>query len=101
MKFGETCCNPDKSFTFNFDSIHEGRCPTGVYCVWEGNAQVCFTMNSIKEGSSEFILNTVSGLLSDTTIHSLRFELLKLDPYPHVEKEYLPEVYTASVLISD
>lgn len=101
MKFGETYCNPENRFTLTFDSIHEGRCPTGVFCVWEGNAQVFFTLNSKNEGTSEFILNTAGGLLTDTTIHSLRFELLNLDPYPHVDVEYPQEVYTASVLISE
>lgn len=101
MNFGELYCNPEQRITLSFNSFHEGRCPIGVYCIWEGNAQVQFTMESRKEGSSEFILNTVSGSLTDTTIQSLHFELLKLDPYPHVDAEYPQEVYTATVFISD
>jgi hypothetical protein len=101
MKYGELYCNPEHRITLSFDSFHEGRCPIGVYCIWGGLAQVGFSLESKKEGNTEFILNTGDGIQTDTTIHGLRFELIALDPYPKAEVEYPQEVYTATVLISE
>ena len=101
LKFGEVYCNPDHRFRLSIDSIQDGRCPIGVYCIWEGNARVYLNLEEKKEGNSKFILNTVSGLLTDTTIHGLRYELVGLDPYPDIEIDYPQEVYIATVLISE
>ena len=102
MKFGEVYCNPEYRITIAFDSLYgDGRCPTGVWCVWEGNAQVHFALNDKKEGASEFVLNTFDNFLTDTVIHGLRYELVGLDPYPDIEVDYPQEVYIATVLISE
>jgi len=101
MKFGEVYCNGAERIRIAFDSLYgDGRCPIGVYCVWEGNARVHFTLEDKKEGTSEFILNTSGGLLTDTTIHGIVYELINLDPYPIVDVDYKQEVYTATMLIS-
>ena len=99
MKFGETYCNPEHRVRLNIDSIQDGRCPIGVYCIWEGNARVYLNLEEKKEGNSKFILNTVSGFLNDTTIHGIRYELIGLDPYPDINLDYPQEVYTATMLI--
>ena len=101
MKFGEVYCNSDHRLSLTFESFHEGRCPIGVYCVWEGNARVTFSLEEKKEGNSKFILNTVSGELTDTVIHGIRYELIGLVPYPDINFDYPQEVYTATMLISD
>ena len=101
MKFGEAYCNPDHKISLTFESFGDGRCPTGVVCVWEGNARVTFSLEDKKEGSSEFVLNTFDGFLTDTTIHGLRYELIGLEPYPDIDEDYPKEVYTAMVLISE
>jgi hypothetical protein len=101
MKFGETYCNPEHRFRLNIDSIQDGRCPIGVYCIWEGNARVYLNLEEKKEGNSKFFLNTVNGFLHDTTIHGIRFELIGLDPYPDIDFDYPQEVYVATMLISE
>jgi hypothetical protein len=101
MIFGETYCNPEHRIRLTFDSFGDGRCPTGVYCVWEGNAKVTFSLEDKKEGSTEFTLNTFNGFLTDTTIHGIRYELIGLDPYPDIDFDYPQEVYVATMLISE
>lgn len=102
LSFGTTYCCPDNRFRLTFDSLYgDGRCPIGMYCIWEGNARVHFTLEDKKDGTSEFILNTFSGELTDTTIHGVRIELLNLEPYPAVDVDYKPSDYTAIVHISD
>jgi hypothetical protein len=101
MRFGEVYCNPDYKIGLSFESFIEGRCPAGVICVWEGNAQLTFDLEDKNEGFSEFVLNTYDGFLSDTVIHGLRYELIDLEPYPDIDVDYPQEQYTATVLISD
>ncbi len=101
MKFGEVYCNPDSRISLTFESFQDGRCPTGVVCVWEGNAQVTFSLEDKKEGNSEFVLNTNDVFRTDTTINGLRFELIGLEPYPDIDEDYPEGVYTATVLISE
>ena len=102
MSFEEAYCNPENRFVLTFDSLYgDGRCPIGLYCIWEGNARVHFTLEDKKEGISEFTLNTFSGFLTDTTIHGIRFRLIDLEPYPIVDVDYKQEVYTAIMLISE
>ena len=101
MSFGETYCNPEYRITLTFESFQEGRCPIGVVCVWAGLARVTFSLEDKKEGHTEFVLNTGDGILTDTTIHGLRYELLGLEPYPHIDGDYPDGVYTATVRISE
>ncbi len=101
MKSGELYCQPDHRILLSFDSIGEGRCPQGVYCVWEGNARVIFNLEHKKEGASEFTLNTFNGFLTDTSMHGIRIELIDLDPYPVIDVDFSLDSYSATVLISD
>lgn len=102
ISYGTTYCCPDSRIRLTFDSLYgDGRCPIGLYCIWEGNARVHFTLEDKKDGTSEFILNTFSGELTDTTIHGVRIELINLEPYPVVDVDYQPKHYTAIVHISD
>ena len=101
MKFGEEYCNPENRIRLTFTSFEEGRCPIGVYCVWEGYARVTFSLEDKKEGHSEFVLHTLGAHEADTTIHGLRIELLGLDPYPVVDVEYPQSSYTATISISE
>ncbi len=101
MKFGEEYCNPENRIRLTFTAFEEGRCPIGVYCVWEGYARVTFSLDEKKEGRSEFVLHTLGALENDTTIMGLRYELIGLAPYPVIDVEYPQNSYTATVLISD
>ncbi len=102
LRFGEVYCNADHRISLTFDSLYgDGRCPIGMYCLWEGNALLHLALEDKKEGASEFILNTFDNFLTDTTIHGIRYELIDLEPYPIVDVEYPQEAYTAIVLISD
>ncbi len=82
MRVAETVHVSGESLTVRFDAVPEdSRCPTGVQCVWAGNARVAVTLAKTGQPSASLSLNTNleprSGSYLDYTI-----ELLGLAPYP-------------------
>ena len=84
-----------------FDSLaHDSRCPTGATCVWEGNAEIGF---SVYQDSllHAFALNTHPNFRTDTTLAAgLSIAVLDLMPYPHVDSTYKAEQYTVQIYVS-
>ena len=59
--------------------VHDSRCPTGVTCIWEGNAEVTYT--------------------PDTTLADLTVALLDLMPYPHGDSTYQAEQFLVRIFV--
>ncbi len=69
--------------TIKFHSVlSDSRCPIGLICFWEGNAEVQFSYINNEGNGSDFILNTHSGFRTDTLINGYRIKLVKVLPYP-------------------
>lgn len=101
LKYSTTYCNPEYEIRLGFDSIVESRCPTGVICFWEGNASVKLLIKQEGESDTSFILNTYGGYLNDTLVNGIRYELINLLPYPHIDRDYSLDDYTLQVYITD
>jgi hypothetical protein len=101
LRYMELYCNSEHEFRLSFDSLGNGRCPIGAYCIWEGNAHVDFIIK--QEGRSEqtFTLNTHTNFLIDTVVNGIRFELIDMLPYPEVDKDYSLDDYLLHILVSD
>ncbi len=101
LRYRELYCNSEHEFRLSFDSLGDGRCPIGAYCIWEGNAQVDFILK--QEGRSEqiFTLNTHNNFLNDTVVNGIRFELIDMLPYPVVDTDYQLDDYILHILVSD
>ena len=101
LSYRELYCNSEHEFRLSFDSLGDGRCPIGAYCIWEGNAHVDFIIK--QEGRSEqiFTLNTFAGFLTDTTVNGIRFELIDMLPYPVVDKDYQLDDNILQILVSN
>ena len=83
-----------------FDSlIHDSRCPTGVTCLWEGNAEVAFAL-SLDDQQHAFALNTHPTYATDTTLADLTVALLDLMPYPHGDSTYQAEVFSVRIFVA-
>jgi hypothetical protein len=78
---------------------NDSRCPTGVYCFWEGNATARFRYQSYNSNPVIFSLNTHKAFGSDTIIDKLKFTLIGLTPYPNAQHLIKPTDYTAKILI--
>ncbi len=82
-----------------FDAlVHDSRCPTGVACIWEGNAEVTFALS--QDGRQHaFALNTHPTYTTDTTLADLSIALLDLMPYPHADSTYRAEQFSVRIFV--
>lgn len=82
-----------------FDAlVHDSRCPTGVACIWEGNAEVTFAL--YHEGRQHvFALNTHPTYTTDTTLADLSIVLVDLMPYPHGDSTYRAEQFSVRIFV--
>lgn len=82
-----------------FDSLaHDSRCPTGASCVWEGNAEVGFSLYQ-DDVRHAFALNTHPRFQTDTTLAARSISLLDLTPYPHIDSTYKAEQYAVRIFV--
>jgi hypothetical protein len=79
--------------------LNDSRCPNGVQCIWQGNAEARFKF--IKSGDAPvfFNLNTYLGFTNDTIIGGYKFTLKSINPYPDIDHIILPGEYKAEILI--
>jgi len=80
--------------TLRFEAVTEdSRCPTGVDCVWEGEATVQISLYS-GEGATQAKTLTLPGMRHDAldlseapaAVHNrMRVHLLQLRPYPRAD----------------
>ena len=76
--------------------LNDSRCPEGVQCIWQGNAEAKFKFSKYDENPVFFNLNTYPGFTNDTIIGGYKFTLKNLTPYPSVintiSKPYKAEI---------
>ncbi len=101
FRYSELYCNSEYEFRLSFDSLSDGRCPTGMWCIWEGTARVKFHVQQYGKNIVSFWLNTHNSLLTDTIVNGLHFEFIDLLPYPEVDVEYSLDDYILQLKISD
>lgn len=75
-------CNDDLNLFIQFDTIYtDSRCPIDANCIWEGNAEVGFSVTYNKELDT-MKLNTNPKMDNAKTMYGYKFELIDLMPYP-------------------
>ncbi len=75
-------------FFLEVDSVvSDSRCPKGVECIWEGNAEVRLHLKMNNSATHLLTLNTNPRFAQDTTINHVNFRLLELNPYPVANKK--------------
>ena len=81
LKIGEMVEVNGEELTIVFDKIiADSRCPIGVDCVWEGQAEVNLLVNQTKEVL--VIMRAGHEELAKDTLDNLVFTLLTVNPYP-------------------
>src|SRR5687768_8422128 len=59
LRVGESVVVSGESLTVTMNGVPEdSRCPTGVQCVWAGNARVSVTLAKTGQAAQSFDLNT-------------------------------------------
>ena len=79
--------------------VNDSRCPEGVQCIWEGNAEARFKFVNPDESQIFFNLNTNRNFTRDTTIGGYKFTLNTIYPYPSIKSIILHKNYRAEIKI--
>ena len=95
------CLNdPQDQILICLDSVlNDSRCPIGVQCFWEGNAEVRFKFEKYPDGPILFNLNTHKGFRNDTILDKYKFTLVGLSPLPKQGSRINQKDYKAEILI--
>jgi len=98
---GGTCAGDLQTHTYIcLDSVmNDSRCPEGVECFWEGNAEARFKFVNPDESQIFFNLNTNRNFTRDTTIGGYKFTLNGIYPYPSIKSIILHKNYRAEITI--
>ena len=80
---------------------NDSRCPTGVTCVWAGNAAVRLWV-STGRGGNTLTLNTNKGpsLADEAQYRGYKLKLVGLSPYPRSGRKIVAGSYRATLLVS-
>ena len=98
IPLGKTAFDSQNGLSLRVENIHDSRCPTGVMCVWEGNASVEFHLTT-KNGIYDFNLDTHYHPMfkNDTVIEGINYHLSNVLPWPDINKEQ--PVKTVEILV--
>ena len=79
--------------------VEDSRCPTGVNCVWEGDATVEVGVQTV--GLPERLqLHTNDRFAQEATARGLRVRLKFLEPYPKADRPVSPGDYRVVLSVS-
>ena len=81
----------------------DSRCPTGVECVWAGNAEVVIEVGARNRRVSKTLrLNTNASpeRPAEDNYRSYTVRLVELKPYPHASRKIRQGEYTATLLVT-
>jgi hypothetical protein len=83
--------------------VADSRCPTGVDCVWAGNAEVVIEVGARNRRVSKTLrLNTNASpeRPAEDKYRSYTVKLVELKPYPRTPRKIRQGDYTATLLVS-
>jgi hypothetical protein len=107
---GDTVELPDRDCLFSSENqfyicldsvLSDSRCPSDVYCIWAGNAQVRFRFEKLNEKPIFFNLITDSKSASEAIIDRYKISLIRLSPYPCIHCAPDPDGYKASIVVKE
>lgn len=85
IPYGATAAIPSESLEVTFWNVPEdSRCPTGVVCIWEGQARIVLRVQKDGEppGEIELIDRAGNKELATGKLGGYTFQLLGVEPYP-------------------
>ncbi len=87
-------------FTLTFEAVPEdSRCPTGVTCIWEGDAVVRISIAASGAEPATYTLHTNAGFAREAVHASIRVRLVALSPHPTADGPVSPPDYRATFAI--
>lgn len=98
LRVGESARPTTATVTFVGVS-DDSRCPTGVSCVWEGDAVV--TLRVTRDAADETVaLHANPRFAQEATVAGLRLRLVRLEPYPEADRPIAADDYRVVLTIT-
>lgn len=85
----------DNSLKFSISEINDSRCPSDVFCIWQGKADV--KIEVLNPAIETLVLNTFDNLKD--TVGNYSFELKDVSPYPISTQTIQLEDYNVTLKI--
>ena len=102
IKAGQQVVIKGEKLSVQFSSVqNESRCPTGVQCVWEGNAAISIEVSKKRKKAEQAILNTNTAIQpNEFAYKKYRIKLLRLNPYPRIDEKIEAKDYEAVMIVT-
>ena len=99
--FGQLKTVPGTRIKVKFISVVEdSRCPTGVNCMWAGNAKIKIQISKSGKAAKAFELNTFGEQQQTALFEGYEIRLVGVNPYPKHGVETRKESYVATIAVS-
>ncbi len=103
IKAGRTATLDGEGLRLRFVRVAaDSRCPTGVECVWAGNAEVLIEVGA-KSGRRKSVLRLNTNASPERPAESkygrYTVKLLELSPYPREGRKLAASEYTVTILV--
>ena len=83
-----------------FEGVSEdSRCPTGVQCVWAGDAAATFTLEKSPAAALQCTLHTNGRFQRQTDYDTFVVKLEDIKPYPKQGAAIAPDDYRATLVV--
>lgn len=101
LEYGQELTVKGEGLSVKFDAlVNESRCPTGVNCVWEGDAQILIGARHAKGEPLKLELHTNQRFAQSGRYQQYVIKLVALDPYPKADVDTARKDYVATLLIT-
>ncbi|MEK6300482.1 MAG: hypothetical protein AABO41_07140 [Acidobacteriota bacterium] len=91
-----------KNLTIKFSALqNESRCPTGVQCIWEGNAAIVIEVSKKNQKSVQATLNTNTAIQpNQLSYKGFKVGLFALSPHPRINQTNDEKDYEATLIVT-
>lgn len=102
LKIGQRVVIKGEKLSLKFSAVHdESRCPTGVQCVWEGNAGVVVELSKKNKKVVQGMVNTNNSIKpNQLEYEGYTIKLVGLNPYPRADQRIEPKDYKAILMVT-
>jgi len=101
LKIDQTAYIEAENIKVQFTDVREdSRCPSDVFCVWEGQATIALKITKDKKELREFTLTSRGGEPVTKTFDGYSIKLVSVEPYPTSTDKLEKDDYVVTLAIS-
>ena len=101
VRQGQQVMVKGENLSVSFDAVLEdSRCPTGVNCVWAGDAKIAIGARPAKGEAATLELHTNGQFAQVGMYQQYTVKLVALDPHPKADVETAQKDYVATLLVT-